>query len=65
MCGRLTITLFHPSTGQVRVKRVTSCPNIVLHARLEAALLTILAALPPAQLDETDNWRHGSAGKRV
>lgn len=51
------ITLFHPSTGQVRVKGVTSCPNVVLHAWLEAELLTILQALPPAQvLDEADNW---------
>jgi hypothetical protein len=51
------ITLFHPATGQVRVKGVNSCPNVVLHAWLEAELLTILEALPPAKmLDETDNW---------
>jgi DDE superfamily endonuclease len=43
------ITLFHPATGQVRVKGVTSCPNVVLHAWLEA--------LPPAKvLDESDHW---------
>src|SRR3979411_3147204 len=51
------ITLFHPATGQVRVKGVNSCPNVVLHAWLEAELLTILEALPPAKaLDESDNW---------
>ena len=26
------LTLFHPSTGTVRVKGVQSCPNAVLHA---------------------------------
>jgi hypothetical protein len=41
------LTLFHPATGQVRVKGVTSCPNVVLHAWLEAELLAILDALPP------------------
>ena len=25
------LTLFHPATGQVRVKGVTSCTNVVLH----------------------------------
>ena len=63
------ITLFHPSTGQVRVKGVTSCPNVVLHAWLEAELTAILAALPPAKvLDETDNraaWEHWQAGLTV
>ena len=50
------ITLFHPSTGQVRVKGVTSCPNVVLHAWLEAELLTIVESLPPTRvLDDADN----------
>jgi hypothetical protein len=44
------------ATGQVRVKGVTSRPNVVLHAWLEAELLTILEALPPAKvLDEAQN----------
>jgi hypothetical protein len=51
------ITLFHPATGHLRVKGVTSCPNVVLHAWLEAELLAGLEALPPAQmLDEADHW---------
>jgi len=60
------ITLFHPATGQVRVKGVTSCPNVVLHAWLEAELLAILEALPPARvLDEADNWAGLRAGGQV
>jgi len=50
----------------VRVKGVTNCANVVLHAWLEAQLLTILDALPPAKvLDEADNraaWEHWQAG---
>ena len=63
------LTLFHPATGLVRVKGVTSCPNVVLHAWLEAELLTILEALPPAKvLDETENrmaWERWQAGLTV
>ena len=40
------LTLFHPATGAVRVRGVTSCRNAVLHAWLEAELTAILAALP-------------------
>jgi hypothetical protein len=40
--------LFHPRSGQVRVKGVTRCPNSVLHTWLEEELQTILAMLPPA-----------------
>ena len=25
------LTLFHPASGQLHVKGVTSCPNVVLH----------------------------------
>jgi DDE superfamily endonuclease len=51
------LTLFHPATGQVRVKGVTSCPNVVLHAWLAAELLAILDTLPPPKvLDEADTW---------
>jgi len=42
------LTLFHPASGQVRVKGVTSCTNQVLHPWLQAELAAILAALPPA-----------------
>src|SRR5438128_639354 len=60
------LTLFHPATGQVRVKGVTSCPNVVLHAWLEAELLAIVQALPPPQtLKEEDNraaWERWQAG---
>ena len=45
------LTLFHPSTGQVRVKGVTSCTNAVLHPWLEQELSAILSGLPPAAED--------------
>jgi DDE superfamily endonuclease len=38
--------LFHPASGQVRVKAVAGTPNTILHAWLETELTTILAALP-------------------
>src|SRR5205823_1933224 len=63
------LTLFHPATGQVRVKGVTRCPNVVLHAWLEAELLTILDSLPPANiLPEDENratWESWQAGLTV
>jgi hypothetical protein len=63
------LTLFHPATGQVRVKGVTSCPNVVLHAWLEAELLAIVQALPPPKtLKEEDNraaWERWQAGLTV
>lgn len=40
------LTLFHPASGQVRVKGVARCPNVVLHGWLEQELTAILAALP-------------------
>jgi hypothetical protein len=40
------LTLFHPATGQVRVKGVTTTINAVLHGWLKAELTEILAALP-------------------
>jgi hypothetical protein len=40
------LTLFHPATGQVRVKGVTSTANTVLHPWLKAELSAIVAALP-------------------
>lgn len=40
------LTLFHPASGQVRVKGVTSCTNAVLHPWLQEELAAVLAALP-------------------
>jgi hypothetical protein len=40
------LTLFHPATGQVRVKGVTRSPNAILHPWLEAELSAIVATLP-------------------
>jgi DDE superfamily endonuclease len=40
------LTLFHPATGEVRVKGVTSCTNQVLHPWLQEQLTAILARLP-------------------
>jgi hypothetical protein len=63
------LTLFHPATGQVRVKGVTSCPNVILHAWLEAQLSIILEALPPGKLlSEDDNraaWERWQTGLTV
>jgi transposase len=60
------LTLFHPSTGTVRVKGVRNCPNAVLHVWLKQQLLIILAGLPPAPvLSEADNrvnWERWQAG---
>lgn len=40
------LTLFHPASGQVRVKGVTSSANAVLHPWLKEQLNEILASLP-------------------
>ena len=40
------LTLFHPATGKVHVKGVTTCPNAVLHSWLQQELTQILALLP-------------------
>ena len=36
------LTLFHPATGQVRVKGVTSCTNAVLHQWLTEELASVI-----------------------
>ena len=60
------LTLFHPASGEVRVKGVTSCTNAVLHPWLKQQWSEILAELPPAiTLDPDTNravweiWRIG------
>jgi hypothetical protein len=42
------LTLFHPADGQVHLKGVTGCPNVVLHGWLKQELTDILAGLPAA-----------------
>jgi len=39
------LTLFHPATGQVRVKGVRQSSNAILHPWLQAELTTVLATL--------------------
>jgi len=48
------LTLFHPMSGIVRAKGVTSAPNTVLHPWLQEELTQILAALPAATAAEMD-----------
>ncbi len=49
------MTLFHPASGQLRVKGVTSCPNIVLHPWLKQELSAVLETLPTVtpQIDQS------------
>ena len=42
------LTLFCPSSGELRAKGVTSCPNTVLHPWLRSELREVLAGLLPA-----------------
>ena len=65
------LTLFHPASGEVRVKGVRSVTNAVLHAWLKTELLAILATLPEPE-DATpsaerhpqwERWQHGLARK--
>lgn len=52
------LTLFHPASGEVRVKGVRSTPNAVLHPWLKAELTAILATLPePEVLPPEENRR--------
>src|SRR4051794_13344029 len=60
------LTLFHPASGQVRVKGVTSATNEVLHPWLEAELTAILATRPepPVQAEAErraawERWQEG------
>jgi hypothetical protein len=61
------LTLFHPATGKVHIKGVTSCPNVVLHGWMKEELSTIVATLPEPliQLSPEENravwesWQEG------
>jgi hypothetical protein len=56
------LTLFHPASGEVRVKGVRSGANAILHPWLKAELTAILATLPePDVLPLEENrrcWQH-------
>ncbi len=61
------LTLFHPSSGVVRVKGVETCPNTVLHAWLKQQLSDIVQSLPQSaaavSIQENyalwSSWRQG------
>jgi hypothetical protein len=63
------LTLFHPASGHLRVKGVTSAANAVLHPWLKAELTLILATLPepPAQteVERRAAWERWQAGLTV
>jgi hypothetical protein len=61
------LTLFHPASGQVRVKGVRQSTNAILHPWLKAELEDILASLPQPQplrdhaahRREWERWQEG------
>ncbi|WP_084046070.1 transposase [Deinococcus hopiensis] len=63
------LTLFHPASGQVRVRGVTSCTNAVLHPWLQQTLSEVLQRLPVATvLPPADNravWERWQEGLSV
>ncbi len=63
------LTLFHPATGQVRVKGVTRCTNGVLHSWLKEQFTEILRTLPtPVKVDAEANsalWHHWQQGLSI
>ena len=64
------MTLFHPATGEVRVKGARSCTNAVVHPWLKQELEAILVALPPPQelLSPEENrlvWKSWQEGLTV
>jgi DDE superfamily endonuclease len=63
------LTLFHPASGQVRAKGVTSAANTVLHPWLETEVAAILATLPePPARPEAERraaWERWQAGLTV
>lgn len=64
------LTLFHPASGEVRVKGVRRGTNAVLHPWLEAELRAILAALPaptaaPRPAENRRRWERWQEGLAV
>jgi hypothetical protein len=62
------MTLFHPSTGEVRIEGVTACTNSVLHGWLRRELSEVLAALPdppPTAAASRAAWERWQAGLAV
>jgi len=60
------LTLFCPSSGEVRAKGVTTCPNTVLHPWLKIELTKVLAGLPlatslepNANREQWHSWQEG------
>jgi len=60
------LTLFCPSSGEVRAKGVTTCPNKVLHSWLKTELKGVLETLPVGQNLEPElkreqwhSWQEG------
>src|SRR6185503_18853424 len=60
------LTLFHPASGRVRVKGVTSSANAILHPWLKSELAAVLATLPepPVQSEAAcrtawERWQDG------
>src|SRR5258708_16143816 len=61
------LTLFHPATGEVRVKGVRSCTNAVLHPWIKEELSAVLKTLPEPSILLTaqenrlfwESWREG------
>jgi hypothetical protein len=52
------LTLFHPATGEVRVKGVTQSTNAVLHPWIKAQVAEILKTLPdPPELDQNSRQK--------
>ena len=61
------LTLFHPATGEVRVRGVESVTNAVLHPWLQEQIQQVLATLPartPATSPEENRaeWESWQAG---
>jgi hypothetical protein len=63
------LTLFHPASGEVRVKGVRSAPNAVLHPWLQAELTAILATLPEPEIlspeEHRSRWTRWQEGLTV
>ena len=63
------LTLFHPATGQVRVKGTRRSTNVVLQAWLKEELTAVLATLPPPVLlspaENRARWERWQEGLKV